>query len=93
VDFAEMPPKLLRCLPRRNPPLALLAWLGIRQGDKGLGHRRRLLAQALRDCYEAGQTFPFIAVILDCIDDKALTFCRHWDFRPLPGDTYRFFLS
>jgi GNAT superfamily N-acetyltransferase len=93
VDFAELPPELFRRLPRRNLPVAVLAWLGIRDGDQGHGHGRRLLAQALRDSYDAGQTFPFVAVILDCIDDKTLTFYQRWDFRPLPGHNYRLFLS
>ena len=93
VDFAELPPELFRRLPRRNLPVAVLAWLGIRDSDQGRGHGRRLLAQALRDSYDAGQIFPFVAVILDCIDDKALTFYRRWDFRPLPGHNYRLFLS
>jgi GNAT superfamily N-acetyltransferase len=93
VDFADLPPEIFRRLPRRNLPVAVLAWLGIRDGDQGQGHGRRLLAQALRDSYDAGQTFPFVAVVLDCIDDKALTFYRRWDFRPLPGHNYRLFLS
>ena len=93
VDFAELPPELSRRLPRRNLPVAILAWLGIRDSEQGRGHGRRLLAQALRDSYDAGQTFPFVAVILDCIDDQALAFYRRWDFRPLPGHSYRLFLS
>jgi ribosomal protein S18 acetylase RimI-like enzyme len=52
----------------------MIGWLGVREADQGQGHGRRLLALALKDSYDAGQTFPFIAVILDCIDDKALAF-------------------
>lgn len=93
VDFADLPPDLFRRLPRRTLPVAVLAWLGIRECDQGQGHGRRLLAQALMDCYDAGQTFPFVAVILDCIDDRALRFYQRWDFRPLPGHGYRLYLS
>ena len=93
VDFADLPPELFRRLPQRNLPVAVLAWLGVRAADQGQGHGRRLLAQALRDSYDAGQTFPFVAVILDCIDDQALAFYLRWDFRPLPGHHYRLFLS
>ncbi len=93
IDFADLPPDLYRRLPRRNLPVAVLAWLGIRDTAQGQGHGRRLLAQALVDCYHAGQTFPFVAVILDCIDDRALAFYRRWDFRPLPGHHHRLFLS
>ena len=49
--------------------------------------------RALRDCYEAGQTFAFVAVILDCVDDKAKSFYQRWDFVELPGNPYRLFLS
>jgi hypothetical protein len=30
--------------------------------------------------------------LLDCIDDRALTFYQQWDFRPVPGHTHRLFL-
>jgi hypothetical protein len=52
-----------------------------------------LLAQALRDCWQAGKTFPFVAVILDCINESAKGFYQHWDFAELPGHPYRLFLS
>jgi GNAT superfamily N-acetyltransferase len=93
IDFALLPPELMRGLPRRLLPVAVLAWLGIsteRQGQKLGGH---LLSQALRDCYEAGKTFAFIAVILECISDAAKAFYKHWDFQELPGNPYRLFLS
>ncbi len=64
-----------------------MAWSGIRDSDQCHGHGRCLLAQALRDSYDAGQTFPFVAVILDCIDNEAQRFYRRWDFRPLPAIT------
>jgi len=40
-----------------------------------------------------GQTFAFIAVILDCVDDRAKAFYQRWDFAELPGNPYRLFLS
>ena len=93
VDFSELPQTLIRRLPRRGLPVAVLAWLGIHEDQQGQGFGGRLLAQALRDCYEAGQTFAIIAVILDCIDDNARAFYRRWDFRELPGHTHRLYLS
>ena len=93
VDFVDLPPELLRRLPRRNLPVAVLAWLGVRVADQGRGLGHRLLAQALKDSFEAGQTFPFVAVILDCVDDKARSFYQRWDFRSLPGHNNRLFLS
>lgn len=93
VDFGDLPSELARKLPRRALPVAILAWLGVstvRQGQK-LGDL--LLAQALRDCHEAGQTFAFVAVILDCIDERATAFYQRWDFAELPGSPFRLFLS
>ena len=55
--------------------------------------RDLLFAQALVDCYEAGQTFAFVAVILDCVSDRAKAFYQRWDFAELPGNPYRLYLS
>jgi GNAT superfamily N-acetyltransferase len=74
-------------------PIAVLAWLGVSKTYQGRGLGHLLLAQSLRDCYEAGKTFAFVAIILDCINDSAKSFYQHWDFQELPGHPYRLFLS
>jgi GNAT superfamily N-acetyltransferase len=93
VDFGDLPPEIAKRLPRRSLPVAVLAWLGVATGHQGLGLGGRLLGQALRDCYHAGQTFAFIAVILDCVNDAAKTFYQRYHFADLPGHPYRLFLS
>lgn len=93
VDFGDLPSDLSRKLPRRALPVAILAWLGVSRAHQGEKLGDRLLAQALRDCHEAGQTFAFVAVILDCVDDRAKSFYQRWDFAALPGNPYRLFLS
>jgi GNAT superfamily N-acetyltransferase len=93
VDFSDLPPDLVQRLPRRQLPVAVLAWLGVATSLQGQGLGRLLLARALRDCYDAGQTFAFVAVILDCIDDAAKAFYQRFDFQELPGHPYRLFLS
>lgn len=93
VDFSDLPTELARPLPRRLLPVAVLAWFGIAQTHQGQGLGDLLLAQALRDCWEAGQTFPFVAVILDCLNESAREFYRRWDFAELPGYPFRLFLS
>ena len=86
VDFNDLPAEVVRHrhLPRRKLPVAVLAWLGVSENHQGQGFGGLLLAQALRDCHEAGRTFAFVAVILDCINDKAKAFYRKWDFEELP---------
>jgi GNAT superfamily N-acetyltransferase len=93
VDFGDLPAEVRKRLPRRALPVAVLAWLGVAAERQGEGLGRLLLAQALRDCHEAGQTFAFVAVILDCLNDRAKAFYRQYDFAELPGHPYRLFLS
>ena len=93
VDFGDLPEPLTRRLPRGSLPVALLAWLGVSETYQKQGLGRILFAQSLRDCYEAGGTFPFVAVILDCLTDAVKSFYRKWDFEELPGHPYRLFVS
>jgi GNAT superfamily N-acetyltransferase len=93
VDFGDLPVEVAKKLPRRMLPVAVLAWLGVHKDHHGRGLGRLLLAQALRDCHEAGKTFAFIAVLLDCIDDTAKAFYEHFDFAELPGHPYRLYLT
>lgn len=93
VDFGDLPAEATRHLPRRTLPVAVLAWLGVAKTHQGRGLGDRLLAQALRECWEAGKTFAFVAVILDCLGASAKTFYQRWDFAELPGHSYRLFLS
>jgi GNAT superfamily N-acetyltransferase len=93
VDFSDLPAEVAKRLPRRLLPVAVLAWLGVSRQRQGQGLGRLLLAQALRDCHEAGKTFAFVAVILDCLNEAAKAFYRRWDFEELPGQPYRLFLS
>ncbi|MBW3540830.1 MAG: GNAT family N-acetyltransferase [Planctomycetes bacterium] len=93
VDFADLPREYVKDLPRRLLPVAVLAWLGVSVEHQHQGFGRILLARALRDCYDAGATFPFIAVILDCLNDAAKAFYQRWEFCELPGNPYRLFLG
>jgi ribosomal protein S18 acetylase RimI-like enzyme len=93
VDFGDLPAAVSRHLPRRMLPVAVLAWLGVSSHHQGQGLGSRLLAQALRDCHEAGQIFAFVAVILDCLNDAARAFYQRYNFAELPGHPYRLFLS
>ena len=93
VDFGDLPSQESKRLPHRALPVAVLAWLGVCIQRQGQGLGRLLLAQSLRDCFEAGKTFAFVAVILDCLHDLAKSFYRQYDFEELPGQPYRLFLS
>ena len=93
VDFSELPRDLVKKLPRRQLPVSVLAWLGVNRSYQGRGIGQRLLATSLVDCYDASQTFAFIAVILDCVDEQAKRFYQQFDFQELPGYPMRLYLS
>jgi len=91
VDFSDLPPEMVRKLPRQRLPVAVLTWLGVDHSAHRRGIGARLLATALRDCFEASQTFAFVAVILDCLNNEAKKFYERFDFQPLPGYPMRLF--
>ncbi|MEZ6143102.1 MAG: hypothetical protein R3B84_21270 [Zavarzinella sp.] len=93
VHFGDLPNEIVRKLPRRMLPVAILAWLGVTTVNQGMGLGDRLFANALCDCYEAGQTFAFIAIVVDCIDENSKKFYQRFDFHELPGCPLRLFLS
>jgi GNAT superfamily N-acetyltransferase len=93
ADYIELPGELTKRLPQRPLPIALVAWLGVSQAHSGHGLGTLLLAQAMRDCYDAGRIFPFIAVVIDCINDDFKRFFQQFDFREVPGNPYRLYLS
>lgn len=93
VDFGDLPAEIVKKLPRRALPVAVLAWLGVAKTRQGHGLGSRLLAQALVDCHNAGQTFPFVAVVLDTVDERSKSFYQRWDFREITGRPSRLFLS
>jgi hypothetical protein len=47
----------------------------------------------LTECHHASTAFPFVAVVLDCVDEAAKKFYERWDFREVPGRPMRLFLS
>ena len=93
VEYGDLPADFVKKLPRRPLPIAVVAWLGVSERERGQGLGTRLLALALRDCFEAGRTFPFVAVVLDCLNDAAKHFFLKFDFHEIPGNPYRLFLS
>jgi GNAT superfamily N-acetyltransferase len=93
IDFTDLPAELSKSLPRRQLPVAVLAWFGVDRSFHSQGIGKRLFATALRDCHEASGTFAFIAVVLDCIDQSAKGFYQQFDFEELPGFPMRLFLS
>ncbi len=93
IDFGDLPKDLTHRLPRRLLPTIVLAWFGIAASRQKQGLGKSLFSKALFDCWQVGQILPFVAVILDCLDDYAKLFYQQWNFRELPGHPSRLFFS
>lgn len=93
VEAGDLPAEVAKRLPRRRLPIAILAWLGVASTRQRQGLGEVLSARALADCIEAGQTFPFVAVLIDCLDAAAKSFFQRWEFDELPGHPMRLLLS
>lgn len=93
VEFSELPPANTRKLPKSPLPIVKLAWLGVHNAHQKKGLSERLIAQAMHDCYEASQLLPFVAVIVDCLEESLKELYARWDFADVPANPTRVFLS
>jgi GNAT superfamily N-acetyltransferase len=93
IDFTDLPSHIVKRLPLRPLPVAVLAWLGVSAAHQGEGLGSLLIARALRECQDASGIVGFIGVVVDCVSDVGNSFFRHWDFEEVPGQPKRLFLS
>jgi len=70
-----------------------LARLAVDQHWAGCGVGRQLLAAALRGIAAASATVGFEMVIVDAIDDDAVTFYTRYGFRLIEGHPRRLFMT
>ncbi len=92
VEFLGLAAELTQNCLADNASRVWLGWLGVHQSFQG-----RVLASvcwppSLIDCYQASETFAFIAVILDCVDENAKRFYTAIHFAELPGYPMRLYL-
>lgn len=84
VAHGSAPSRLRRGMP--DPvPVVLLARLAVHRSEHGAGLGGALLVDALRRCVRGGIEFGARAVVVDAIDDNAVAFYEHFDFRRLDG--------
>ncbi len=93
IDFSDLPAAINKKLPQRLLPAAVLAWLGVSSAHQRQGLGQRLLGHALRSCYDVSATLPFVAIMLDCINEETIRFYASWNFQHSPGTTRRMFLE
>ena len=76
----ELPRQLLKGLPRYPISLFLIGQLAVHNECKGNGLGATTLIHALRYLLNASEAMPALAVIVDCLDESASEFYRHFGF-------------
>jgi GNAT superfamily N-acetyltransferase len=95
IQFPDLPETETRRLPRyQTLPACLLGRLAVDQRYAGQGMGRRLMLDAIRRATEMTSSLGMVAIIVDAIDDDAVSFYQHFGFRRFPTElSRRMFLS
>lgn len=93
VDVGAWPEEVANKLPRYPAvPATLLGRLAIDRRLQGRGAGEYLLMDALYRCLRTSREVASVAVIVDAIDDRAIAFYRHYEFKAFADDSRRLFL-
>jgi len=87
----DAPAKLVRGMPSYPVGMVLLARLAVDRSEQGTGLGGLLLAEALRKAIEAGEAAEARLVVVDAMQDRAVDFCRHHGFVPVPEHDRRLY--
>lgn len=93
VDLGALPEDVARKLPfYPNVPVTLLGRLAVDQRQQGRGLGEILLMDALYRALFLSSQIASTAVVVEAIDDQAVSFYRHFNFLPFPDKPNRLFL-
>lgn len=93
IPLAELPEELAKKLPKsyKDIPTALLGRLAVSEAYKGKRLGELLLLDALNRCADLSDSIGTLAVVVDPIDEKAISFYEAYGFINLP-DSERMFI-
>jgi predicted GNAT family N-acyltransferase len=88
VKRRDLPEDLVKKLPPsyEDLPTVLLGRLAVSNAFKGNGYGEYLLMDALNRCADISETLGTLAVIVEPIDEKAVSFYIVYGFIKLPGN-------
>ncbi|MGA9285770.1 MAG: GNAT family N-acetyltransferase [Solirubrobacteraceae bacterium] len=85
VEHEQATSTVRQGLSRHFPiPVALIARLAVTAQHQGAGLGRSLLLDALQRVLQASDQLAVRAVTVDALDDRAISFYRHFGFEPSP---------
>lgn len=92
INRSDFPEDLIMKLPPSygNIPTVLLGRLAIDNIDKGKGLGEILLMDALKRCVDISKSLGILAIIVDPIDEKAITFYESYGFILIPSNNKMF---
>ena len=94
IQFSELPDAIAKKLPRYpRLPATLLGRLAIASSHRGKKLGRFLLMDALHRSWRAAAEVGSVGVIVEALDEFALAFYRHHEFKSLPGHPEKLFLA
>jgi GNAT superfamily N-acetyltransferase len=94
LDVSLVPSSLFAGTPpNRAPPVLTLAWLGVDARFAGMGFGTKLFGRALADAVQVYDLVRFVAVIVDALTEKNISFYAGHGFSLVPGTTNKLFLS
>jgi len=91
VRRADAPAQLVRGLPAYPVGMVLLARLAVDGREQGRGTGGLLLAETLRKAVVAGEAAAARLVVVDAINEEAVTFYERYGFAPAPEHDRRLY--
>lgn len=92
ISCSELPEALAKKLPRYPVPVALIGRLAVDAAFQGKGLGSILLANACQKVANASATLAVAGIVVEAKDTAAISFYRHFDFQPFPGQPTRLLL-
>lgn len=92
VDFAHVPEKMRKKLPRYPVPVALLGKLAVDRRTQGRGLGTFLLMDALYRVIAVAEEMAVFAVVVNAIDESAKAFYLTYGFQPFQDEPLHLFL-
>lgn len=92
IDLSVLPEKIAKKLPRHPIPAALIGRLAvdISMQDKGIG--KMLLANAIKRTQAVSDEIAIYTMVVDAINETAVSFYRHYGFSHIADGSKRLFL-
>jgi len=93
IDVGEMPEADKKKLPRYPIiPSALIGRLAVAVSHQGTGLGERLLLDALARVVEVSEEVASYAIVVEAMDERAISYYRKYGFFPFPSQPLRLFL-